>query len=320
VLGLSVFYQYVRTAALNQQLTKAASYSSAFTTELFASCVHTKCLLVKKCRIPSPASEIQRYRKCFYECTDMFITDLLLFSFVSRTQYASYNRGLCLPRDHTKPVMSCQLDTSELVELLQQSAVEYLTNCLQLQARECGTVYGIVIVTTHFEALYANKCGKYRRCLQLLSAHDFRALLNGIIGTGLFISMIPSYPEFIQLMDDNIASLVGLTLIVNTSIRDVPEHLLITQLCLSLYLMSQCQMKLHHSAKSLAQTLNYVEVARRQDYHRDFTLNQLLLKLAERKIRRYLVISQKCFTIFNVVSRYVSCRQTVITSVGDLHC
>jgi len=180
------------------------------------------------------------------------------------------------------------LDTSELVELLQQSAVEHLTKFRQVEDDEFGSVavdseFVFGIVTTDFEALYAYKCGEYQRCL-LLSTQNVRTLLND--DTKLK-SSIPLYPEFIQLIDDNIASLRGLILIVNTSSIRNHEHVVITQLPLSLYLMSQCQMKLHHSVTSLTQTLDYVEVARRHSIVD--TLDQLLFKLSERKILSYLV-------------------------------
>jgi len=64
---------------------------------------------------------------------------------------------LCLPR--------AELNTSELVEFLQKSAVEHLTTYRQLMARDFGSV--ATIVTTDFEALYAYKRGDYQRCLQL---------------------------------------------------------------------------------------------------------------------------------------------------------
>ena len=44
VLGLAVFYQHVRTAALNQQY--QPQHVSVFTTELFACYLHVKCLTV----------------------------------------------------------------------------------------------------------------------------------------------------------------------------------------------------------------------------------------------------------------------------------
>jgi len=90
-------------------------------------------------------------------------------------------------------------------------------------------------------------------------------------------------------MDDDIASLIGLMLIVNPSCRDDHPvlHAYIRQLYLSLYLMTQCQMKLRHPVTSLAQTLDYIEVARGHldDY---YPLQQLLLKLTERKLLLYI--------------------------------
>jgi len=68
-----------------------------------------------------------------------------------------------------------ELDTSELVELLQQSAIEHLTTFRQLEAQRFGSI--ATIVTTDFEALYAYKRGDYQRCLQL-STQNVRTMLN----------------------------------------------------------------------------------------------------------------------------------------------
>jgi len=56
VLGLSVFYQYVRTAALNQQ--QQTRHVSVFTTELFAHYLHIRCLSVMKCRQVTQTSSL----------------------------------------------------------------------------------------------------------------------------------------------------------------------------------------------------------------------------------------------------------------------
>ena len=235
----------------------------------------------------------------------MFITDVLVFGLMSRTDYVAYDRGLCSTRDHTKPVMSCQLDTSELVELLQQSAVEHLTKLRQLEEQEFLSVHvpavgtnPSIIVTTDFEALYAYKCGEYQRCLQL-SRHNVCTLLSVIPESQVYL-----YPEFIQLMDDNIVSLIALTLIVDISRVNNVEQKFISQLHLSLYLMYQCRMKLHHSATSLAQILRHLAVANRLLLSRHYTLNQLLLKLTERTIQNYLVILRQCFTFSVFVSTH----------------
>ena len=55
--------------------------------------------------------------------------------------------------DQSMSVMSRHLDTSKLVELLQQSAVEHLTAFRQLTACWVDSAFGTA--TTDFEALYA---------------------------------------------------------------------------------------------------------------------------------------------------------------------
>jgi len=90
------------------------------------------------------------------------------------------------------------------------------------------------------------------------------------------------------LLDDDIVSLTALTLIVNPECRDDPNisNVVITQLTLSLYLMSQCQLKLRHSVTSLAQTLDYIDVALRR-HSPDNTLDRLTLALIKRKVMTY---------------------------------
>ena len=93
-------------------------------------------------------------------------------------------------------------------------------------------------------------------------------------------------PEFIQLLDDDIVSLTALTLIVNPECRDDPGSVLVTQLTLSLYLMTQCQLKLSHSVTSLSQTLDYIDVALKR-HPLDRTLDRLTLALIKRKVLTY---------------------------------
>jgi len=98
--------------------------------------------------------------------------------------------------------------------------------------------YVATIVTTDFEAVYAYKLGDYQRCLQL-STQNVHRLLYADCVTDVY-----TLPVFIQLLDDDIVSLTALTLIVNPECRDDTANVLISQLTLSLYLMTQCQLKL----------------------------------------------------------------------------
>ena len=94
---------------------------------------------------------------------------------------------------------------------------------------------------------------------------------------------VPLLRDFLQLFDDDIVSLTALMLMVNPQCRRRNGYIDITQLTLSLYLMTQCQLKLHHSVTSLSQTLHYIKVAQRR-LPADKTLNQVTLKLIERII------------------------------------
>ena len=58
----------------------------------------------------------------------------------------------------------------------------------------------------------------------------------------------------------------------------------ILQVILFLYLMTQCQLRLHHPVASLAQTLDYIKVAQKK-LPAGATLDQLTLKLTESKLR-----------------------------------
>ena len=285
MLGLAVFYQYVRTAALNQRQTQ---YVDVFKTDLLAHYLYIRCLSVMKCchftqRLST--DEVQRHAKYVIESDQLFTADVL---FLKSIKLSSELKCQYKPEQlRYSAVNSTELDTSDidLVELLQQSAVEHLTTFRQLEAQQFG--YVAAIVTTDFEALYAYKRGEYHRCLQL-STQNVRTLLYVV-----HMADVWTYPEFLQLMDDDTVSLIALTLIVNPECRDHFDNVGVYQLTLSLYLMTQCQLKLHHSVTSLAQTLTYIEFTQRQCSANN-TLDHLILKLTERKVMIYLSYVMQC--------------------------
>ena len=165
VLGLTTFYHYVRTAAFNHQ--HQQHHVNVFTTELFAHYLHIKCLSVRNSHQPTQpslsAGDIRRYQKCLRKFSDIFITDILTYVLENNTRCLTDCKSNVISKHQTMTVRSHQLDTTELSELLQQSAVEYLTSFRHFQAGEFGSV--AAIVAADFEALYAYKCGDYQRCL-----------------------------------------------------------------------------------------------------------------------------------------------------------
>jgi len=273
VLGLSVFYQYIRTAALNQQQTQ---HVSVFTTELFARYLHIRCLSSTQIVL---ADEAEIDTRSILNSTLPFIADVLLTKSIKRSfkqKVVSNLSAVNATGRHAEKVTtnSCEMDTSELVELLQQYAVEHMTSYRHFQ--QYRSVDDGTMVTTDYEALYAYKRADYQRCFNL-SAQYVHTLLN----VDRMATDLATFPQFLQLMDDDIVSLIALTLIIepefiySTSCR-------ITQLTLSLYLMTQCQLKLRHPVLCLAHTLHCIKFAHRRHVNRMF--DQLVLKLAARKI------------------------------------
>jgi len=300
ILGVAVLYQFILAAALDEE--QERRHVSVFTTELFAHYLLINYLSVAKCCQPpqtSLADEIQQYHNCFCS-SEIFVTDVVLFRSTkyNRTRYPVSNDELLMP-DRRDPKCSTllELDTSKLVELLQQSAVEHFTTCRELETRDFDS-----FATPDFEALYAYKCGQYQHCAEL-SVRNVRTMIVHKCILYLFVPVFPT-PELIQLMDDDIVSLVGLTALINqSSNNDRSLVVVMHQLSLSLYLMTQCQIKLRHSVTSLATTLDYVRLARFCStqlfkYVFDFTglndrctirlLDQHVLKYVEQKISRYI--------------------------------
>jgi len=286
VLGLAVFYQHVRTAALNQQQQsqQQPTHVTVFTTELFAHHLHIKCLSVTKCQqltdttnFQSSSYEVRNYAKCIADTQQLFIADLLLWKSVNgfygrkyMYDYKLQNIGRQLPSEYPS-----ELSTPKLVELLQKSAVEHLTTFRQMIARDFVSIASMV--RTDFEAMYAYKCGDHQQCLEL-STRNVHMLLNA-----KFAFVVPMFPEFVQLLDDDIVSLTALVLIANPKCREVDSRSVsISQLALSLYLMTQCQLKLDHPLKSLLQTFEFIRTAHRRHRVQE-TLDRLVLKMIAHK-------------------------------------
>jgi len=213
-----------------------------------------------------------------YEMRQFFVGDMLVFKLLNFCPVQNICSELDIVKCDRFVICVTELDTSELVESLQKSAVEHLTTCRQLEAQQFGSLG--TIVTTDYEALYAYKRGDYQRCL-LLSTQNVHAMLDADRKPVVVIFQV-----LIQLLDDDIVSLIALMAVVKPELRYHFGNATISQLALLPYLMTQCQLKWRHSVTSLAQTLDYIKHAQRRT-PRDYTLHQLTLHLALRKIVTY---------------------------------
>jgi len=284
VLGIAMLYQHIRITALNQQQ-QQQMHVAVFTTEAFAHYLHIRCMSVAKCHqladtanTQSSTYEVYCHMKYIVNAQQLFIADVLLWKIVNVLyEHTIFDKQQTISRQFGIRQYPSKLNTTNLVELLQKCAVEHLTTFRQVEAQEFDSV--ATIVTTDFEALYAYKRGDYQQCLQL-STQNVSMLLYAVR-----MPHVPTYPEFLQLLDDDIVSLTALVLIVNPKCRyfdNDNSHVFITQLTLSLYLMTQCQLKLRHSVMLLAQTVGYIKVAQRR-HTVEFTLDRLVLKMIAQK-------------------------------------
>ena len=267
-LGLCIFYDNIRTVALG--LMKPTQHVNILTTDMFVRYLYVRCLAVTKCHQMSSDDLLQRYRTYLVDIPEMLTSDVLLSKLTN-----SFHHKLATSKKRTTD--RGDKKAPALVKLLQTSAVEHLTTFRQLETQQFGSA--ATIITTTFEALYAYKRGDFQQCLQT-SAQNTRALLYGD-----HLPDISIVPEFIELLDDDMVSLIALPLIINPKCRDEfvrNGFRCIIELTLSLYLMIKCQLQLLHPVTSLIQTLNYIEVARRKlsEHPISRTLDQLVLKFS----------------------------------------
>jgi len=112
---------------------------------------------------------VQSYVKYISDMQQLYIADVLVWKLVNGSTVQKSVSQQHVYRDLYSSKCLAELNTSDLVQLLQQAAVEHLTTSRQLEARDFGSI--ITIVTTDFEAMYAYKRGDYQRCLQFCCLH-----------------------------------------------------------------------------------------------------------------------------------------------------
>ena len=274
--------------------------------------MHIKCLSVTKCQQLSDTSnsqsstyEVHGYLNYINDMQQLFIADVLLWKLVNKYKVVSKQQS---GRRRYLNKYPSELNTSYLVELLQNAAVEHLISVRCLQARDFDSVG--TIVTTDFEAMSAYKRGDYQQCLQLSTQN---VLLCARL-SDIDMPTVTTFPQFIQLLDDDIVSLTAVMLIANANCRLHSFNFCISQMTLSLYLMTQCQLKLRHSVTSLAQTLDCIKIVHRRHQVVD-TLNRLILKMIAHKVRKYIATMMN--EVFNLAYNKTARKGLSKTLIGS---
>ena len=282
-LGLSVLYQYVRTTALNHREHKT-QHIGIFTTVLFAHYFALKCLLHAKCLLAQVSlvrstamsmkfyvcQEVELYRRQMLESKRISVSDLLLAKLP--------NSRLCFggkERVYISVLIANDPKLSDLTQLLRRHSVENLLSCPPFHEQNFGPVF-----ITYFEPLNLYRCCLYEKCLQICR----EIALKMINSCGVCVPLMSTtYCEFVQLMDTDLVSLMGLMILVNPDITRAFHTITISQLPLSLHLMTQCQLLLFQDVASLFETLNLIdESLQRVNFRRIF--DRAVLQLSRKQL------------------------------------
>ena len=185
----------------------------------------------------------------------------------------------------------------QLIRLMTESSIEQLLRYRHLTMPR-GSVSIAVSDITDFMALYLYRCQLYQRCELLCQQTIRRDLIDVDINRIPLVSA--TYHEFVQLVDDDVASLVGLIVLLNHGRLQSwsEEPITVTHLTLSLYLLTKCQIRVMATdcvitsidpgtLSTLAVILDWVAVAQKT-IPVDSFVDHLLLKLVERKAVIYL--------------------------------
>jgi len=292
-LGLVVFYRYVRRVALNEQQEKGDA--NVFTTEMFAHYLSIKHLLVARCRLVPKGQE-----RLYIQAAKLYLrAEVTAFSntILSAPSLLTSDLMLCkLPNNRilstAHDCVSGNCNRRQLINLITQLSLQQLLRYHHLILPRDTESTGVSDITD-FMALYLFRCQLYERCEQLCR-QGIRDLID--IDSCRVPRLFIMHHDFFQLMDDDVVSLVGLTVLIDETKAKCwfSNPVTITQLTMFLYLFTACQIQLDPETKSdadvlssLAFSLDWIAVAQKM-IPADESVDHFILKLAERKAVIYI--------------------------------
>ena len=289
-LGLVVFYQYILTALFNKQETEPVGI---FTLELFAHYFTAKHLLVAKCHCAPEARDEETTKTVeYYLCEELkscfstivsskhlFTSDFMLCKLSSNSCY--HIRTVILT-----PKSTLGSSTRQIVNLMMELSLQQLLTYRHVMPPK-DTVHVKESNTSDFMALYLYRCQLYEQCEQLCR----QRICDLISADSCNVScMSIVYHEFIELMDDDVVSAIGLTLLLNKTGHWYWSrgYFTVTQLTLSLCLLTKCLFT-HTSVDlgTLAVILDWIASALKTIPAGEY-VEYLMLKLTERSIVKYI--------------------------------
>ena len=283
VFGLILFYHCVHQTALNPNVQWQQDSKPVVSAELLAQYLYSICLTSKD----DKRLQMKRHRHRLSRTKQPMLPDVLLFKSVE-TQL-SESTEIPVTADGTNDAnntASSSMDTSLLVTSLEQVALEKLINFRQVIVSELHSDHFPVV--NEFELLDMYRHGEFPACLRLCQNHMNRLLYSGMKHQTLSLLSL----EYLTFFDGELLSLFGLIRILYPSwiLLQVKFHfdLHISMLTLLLYLMIQCQKKLHRD--SFVESLALIRYAHDIVFcyeDKDNCINRLILKLIYRTSKLY---------------------------------
>ena len=283
VFGVILFYQYVKQTSLVPNLQQQQESKLAFTAELLAHYLFSKC---------SPVAEAKQRQKKYQQylsaATLPLLSDVLLFKALKTQLDECTEMHVASHGSDNNRSNSFSMDTSRLVRMLELVALEKLINVREPIVREvCSEQFHFV---NEFQILHAYRCGLFEECLEMCRRH-----INMIIRARWSRKqrIIVSLPVFVSLLDGELLSLFGVIRLLHPVLMlymlQFPDYESISLLTLLLYLVFQCQKKLHSDL--LCVTLQLVRCVRDEVFPADdkeYVADRLILKLIYRSLKLYI--------------------------------
>ena len=280
VFGLIVLYEHVQKNSY-EQFQVDSIRPPVLTIELLVRYIHSQCSTA----FNTKANEVTGvYRQQLIHSGRPLLSDVLLFKAVEIEVNKCTKMPVVkvkAPKDENN--VSGSMDTTLLVTILQQVALEKLIAVRRLTIRELSSERCPLL--NEFEVLYAYKCGLIEECLEIC-----RNNVSTILGADVpeYQRYFITYPELLSLLDSELVSLIGIIQLWHpTALFMLPMAVdrSISLLTLSLYLMVQCLRKIYSDPP--LQELQLIRFVHDEIFHEkdDIGCDRLVLKLSYRLLK-----------------------------------
>ena len=283
VFGLILLYQHVQrmTLALKTDVQLQPNSELAFTIQLFARYLHSKCSSVAE------VQELLIYGHQLTETKEPLLSDALLFKATKMQLYECAEMSVVSTETEYANSASLSMDTTLLATMMELEALEKLTKVRHMVIRELHCE--LFPLLNEFEVLYKYRCGLFAECLVTCRNHVNMLLCAGCTRNQLYAA---SVPELVSLLDGELVSFFGFIKLMHPVLflflLQFPYCESISMITLCLYLMVQCQKKLR--SNSVCDTFQLIRIVHDNVFPADdneYYLDRLILKLTYRSLKLY---------------------------------